>query len=140
MEENKAADKNEAGKIRISEEIDTKIDLIRKNIEFCQTNGIPEALEKGGKYFKSFSDLISGTVSMELEHLKASLGKMFPFLSDTREGERLAQIIQNVTDNSRERLTELTRTADEDSLKTELVNTTREYADRYVDFMLEKME
>ena len=42
---------NEVIKPRISEEIDEKIDLIKKNIEFCQTNGIPEALETGGKYF-----------------------------------------------------------------------------------------
>ena len=62
LKKEKSHMKNEEKKPRISEEIDGKIDLIRKNIEFCQTNGIPEALETGGKYFKSFSELISGNV------------------------------------------------------------------------------
>jgi len=128
--------KNEAKKPRISEEIDGKIDLIRKNIEFCQTNGIPEALETGGKYFKSFSELISGTVSIELEQLGAALRKMFPFLPNTKEGEHLAQIIQTTIDNSHDRFVEITRTGDEETLKAEFTKTVREYADKYVDLML----
>lgn len=99
--------KNEEKKPRISEEIDGKIDLIRKNIEFCQTNGMPEALETGGKYFKSFSELISDTVSMELEHLGATLRKMFPFLPNTKEGEHLAQIIQTTIDNNHDRFADI---------------------------------
>lgn len=128
--------KNEAKKTRISEEIDGKIDLIRKNIEFCQTNGIPEALETGGKYFKSFSELISEAVSMELAHLGAVLRKMFPFLPNTKEGERLAQIIQATIENSHDRFAEITRNADEDALKTEFTKAAREYADKYVEYVL----
>ncbi|MDE6055099.1 MAG: hypothetical protein K2G55_15385 [Lachnospiraceae bacterium] len=127
---------NEVKKPRISEEIDGKIDLIKKNIEFCQTNGIPEALETGGKYFKSFSELISGTVAIELEQLGSVLKKMFPFLPNTREGEKLAQIIQITIDNSHDRFAEITRIADEDSLKAEFTKAVREYADKYVEFML----
>lgn len=134
--EEKSIMKNEEKKPHISEEIDGKIDLIRKNIEFCQTNGIPEALETGGKYFKSFSELISGTVSMELEHLGAALRKMFPFLPNTKEGEHLAQVIQTTIDNSHDRFAEITRTADEDALKTEFTKAAREYADKYVEYML----
>lgn len=127
---------NEAKKPRISEEIDGKIDLIKKNIEFCQANGIPEALETGGKYFKSFSELISGTVSLELEQLGTALGKMFPFLPDTEKSERLAQIIRTTIDNSHDRFAEITRAADEDGLKAEFTKTVREYADKYVEIML----
>ena len=127
---------NEVKKPRISEEIDGKIDLIKKNIEFCQTNGILEALETGGKYFKSFSELISSTVSIELEQLGAVLRKMFPFLPNTREGEKLEQIIRITIDNSHDRFAEITRIADEDSLKAEFAKAAKEYADKYVDFML----
>ncbi|NDO50690.1 hypothetical protein FMM75_15245 [Lachnospiraceae bacterium MD335] len=127
---------NEVKKIRISAEIDEKIDLIKKNIEFCQTNGIPEALETGGKYFKSFSALISNTVTLELEQLGASLGKMFPCLPGTEESEQLEQIIQATVDNSHDRLAEITRTADEDALKTEFTKVTKEYAEKYVEFKL----
>lgn len=127
---------NEVKKPRISEEIDGKFDLIKKNIDFCQTNGIPEALETGGKYFKSFSELISGAVSMELTHLGAVLRKMFPFLPNTKEGERLAQIIQATIENSHDRFAEITRNADEDTLKTEFTKVAREYADKYVECVL----
>lgn len=127
---------NETRKPRISEEIDGKIDLIKKNIEFCQTNGIPEALETGGKYFKSFSELISGTVLLELEQLGTTLRKMFPFLPNTGEGERLAQIIQTTVDNSHDRFAAITRTADEDALKSEFTRVTKEYAEKYVELML----
>ena len=128
---------NEVKKPRISEEIDEKIDLIKKNIEFCQANGIPEALETGGKYFKRFSELISGTVAIELEQLGAALRKMFPFLPNTREGEKLAQIIQITIDNSHDRFAEITRIADEDGLKSEFTKAAREYAEKYVDLMLD---
>lgn len=128
--------KNEAKKTRISEEIDGKIDLIRKNVEFCQTNGIPEALETGGKYFKSFSELISGTVSIELEQLRSALRNMFPFLPNTKEGEHLAQIIQATIENSHDRFAEITRNADEDALKAEFTKAAREYADKYVEYVL----
>lgn len=128
--------KNEAKKTRISEEIDGKIDLIRKNIEFCQTNGIPEALESGGKYFKSFSELISSTVLIELEQLGATLRNMFPFLPNTKEGEHLAQIIQATIENSHDRFAEITRNADEDALKTEFTKVAREYADKYMECVL----
>ncbi len=127
---------NEVKKPRISEEIDRKFDLIKKNIDFCQTNGIPEALETGGKYFKSFSELISGAVSMELEQLGTALRKMFPFLPNTKEGERLTQIIQATIDNSHDRFAEITRSADEDALKTEFTKAAREYADKYVECIL----
>ncbi len=127
---------NETKKPRISEEIDGKIDLIKKNIEFCETNGIPEALEKDGKYFKSFSELVSGTVLLELEQLGAALRKMFPFLPNTGESERLAQIIQMTVDNSHDRFAEITRTADEDALKSEFTRATKEYAEKYVELML----
>ena len=128
---------NEVKKPRISEEIDEKIDLIKKNIEFCQANGIPEALETGGKYFKRFSELISSTVSIELEQLGTALRKMFPFLPNTKEGEKLAQIIQITIDNSHDRFAEITRIADEDGLKSEFTKAAREYADKYVDLMLD---
>lgn len=128
--------KNEVKKPRISEEIDGKIDLIRKNIEFCQTNGIPEALETGGKYFRSFSGLISETVKLELEQLSEMLRKMFPFLPNTKEGEKLAQIIQTTVDNSHDRFVEITRVADENALKKEFTKATKEYADKYVEYML----
>lgn len=128
--------KNEVKKPRISEEIDRKFDLIKKNIDFCQTNGIPEALETGGKYFKNFSELISGAVSMELEQLGTALRKMFPFLPNTKEGERLAQIIQATVDNSHDRFAEITRNADEDALKTEFTKAAKEYADKYVECIL----
>ncbi len=128
--------KNEVKKPRISEEIDRKFDLIKKNIDFCQTNGIPEALETGGKYFKSFSELISGAVSMELEQLGTALRKMFPFLPNTKEGERLARIIQATIDNSHDRFAEITRNADEDALKTEFTKAAKEYADKYVECIL----
>lgn len=127
---------NEVKKIRISAEIDEKIDLIKKNIEFCQEKGIPEALEKGGKYFKSFSELISSTVSLELEQLEAALGKMFPCLPNTKVSEQLAQIIQTTVDNSYDRFAEITRTADEDALKTEFTKVTKEYSEKYVEFIL----
>lgn len=127
---------NEVKKPRISAKIDGKFDLIKKNIDFCQTNGIPEALETGGKYFKSFSELISGAVSMELAHLGAVLRKMFPFLPNTKEGERLAQIIQATIENSHDRFAEITRNADEDALKTEFTKVAREYADKYVECVL----
>lgn len=127
---------NEVKKIRISAEIDEKIDLIKKNIEFCQEKGIPEALEKGGKYFKSFSELISNTVSLELEQLEATLGKMFPCLPNTKVSEQLAQIIQTTVDNSYDHFAEITRVADEDALKTEFTKATKEYAEKYVEFIL----
>lgn len=127
---------NEVKKPRISEEIDGKFDLIKKNIDFCQTNGIPEALETGGKYFKSFSELISGAVSLELSQLGAALRNMFPFLPNTKEGERLAQMIQTTIDNSHDRFAEITRKADEDALKMEFTKAVREYADKYVECVL----
>lgn len=122
--------------IQISEEVDRNFDLIKKNIDFCQEKGIPEALEKGGKYFKNFSKLVATTVAIEIEHLKETLNNLFPYRPNSEEGKRLAQIIQDVIENSRERFTEATRAADEATVKAEFINTTKTYAEHYIDFML----
>lgn len=124
----------------LNENITYNMERIQKNIDFCNNAGNPDALKAGGKYFKSFSKLVTDTVAMELEELKKRLTQYFPYLPNTKEGKRLTKVIDETIENSNKYFEELTRNANNKELIIEFDNVTQEYSNKYVDIILSRYD
>lgn len=131
-------EKEEAKVYQISEQVDGNIEKIKKNVDFCNEKGIPEALETGGKYHKAFSKLLEETVDAESKELARSLDALLPYSKKTMSVS-IRQIIKVVIEESREKLLALTKKQDIEGIKKEFESCKKAYADKYVEYQLGKL-
>lgn len=127
-------------KVILNDSITFNLERIKKNIDFCNDAGTPEALLKGGKYFASFSKLVTDTIAMELEELKKRLIQYFPYLPNTKEGKRLAKVIDETIENSSKYFEQPTRNADNKALINAFDKVSQDYSNKYVDIVLSGYE
>lgn len=130
------ATKKKEEEFRISKEVDAKLDVIKKNIDFCNENGTPEALKEGGKYYNSFRKLIDGTVLIELTELKEKLLKLLPI--PKKSSTQFTDLIQKMLDENRAMFFELTESLNEEAIRKEMESVSKKYADNYVELQLQR--
>ncbi len=122
----------------ISPEIDAKINVIKKNIDFCMENGCPDALKEGGKYFTAFSNLINTTVAIEITELKKLLFQLLPINKEKHESA-ITGIINNILDNRKFQLTQYTEAGDVTGIINEMNNIKKIYAEHYVKYQVDQL-
>lgn len=124
--------------VNISPEIDAKIDVIKKNIDFCMENGCPDALKEGGKYFMAFRNLINTTVAIEIAELKTLLFQLLPMNKEKHESA-ITGIINNILDNRKIQLTQYTEAGDVTGIINEMNSIKKLYAEHYVKYQVEQL-
>lgn len=131
----KAAKKEE---FRISKEIDDRLDVIKKNIEFCNENGTPEALNEGGKYYRSFTNLIEQTVGIIFTEIKKRVTGILP-VARKDKGEEMARILQKILDDSKVHFADLTKRLDEEGIKKGITECEKRYSDQYANYHISRI-
>lgn len=126
----KETKKTEKREFFISEKVDSNIEKIKKNVDYCNDNGIPDALMEGGKYYKAFNHLIEDTVQLEQLEIEDMLYRSLPTCKNI--SEKLRKIITDITANCKCNLYDLTRDQNYDGIK-DIYNTCKTtYSDEYV--------
>ena len=130
----KTADKKQDNKKKIlfSEEIDGKIESIRKNKDFCKEKGLENELEEGGKYYKSFSSLLVETMNLILKQVSDSMKSFFSPSRNPDVQKNMDVLRIQILKDSRTRLYGLLKDLDTDGISKLSIDLKKQFADGFV--------
>ena len=72
-------------------ELADNLDKIKKNIDFCTEKGVEKELQKGGRYYKKFSELVENTADCALSELYMRLSYVLPDVVREKEDTEFSQ-------------------------------------------------
>lgn len=86
--------------IIVTANIDEKMNKVLKNIEYCRSKGLEDALKEGGKWHKAFEELVNQIVEEVKNEVQEDILMYVPDDTEVVEDHKwkLGQLFQSVTE------------------------------------------